>query len=69
MSAVVYFAQGARVRAILVDFRVWFFCQFLTANAYLGLTFGTISGTGAGFLAPFSALVTGSFFEVLMVCG
>jgi hypothetical protein len=32
------------------------FCQFLTANAYPGLTFGTISGPGAVFLAPNSAL-------------
>jgi hypothetical protein len=30
-------------------------CQFLTAIAYPRLTFGTISGTGAVFLAPNSA--------------
>ena len=34
----------------------WFYCQLLTANACLGLTFGTISGTGVVFLAPNSAL-------------
>ena len=32
------------------------FCQFLTANAYPRLTFGTISGPGAVFLAPNLAL-------------
>ena len=32
-------------------------CQFLTANDYPRLSFGTISGTGAVFLAPNSALV------------
>jgi hypothetical protein len=31
------------------------FCQQLTANAYPGLPFSTISGTGAVFLAPNSA--------------
>jgi hypothetical protein len=34
----------------------WFFCQFLTAKAYPRLSFGTISGTGAVFLAPNLAL-------------
>jgi hypothetical protein len=31
------------------------FCQQLTAIAYPRLTFGTISGTGTVFLAPYSA--------------
>jgi len=34
-----------------------FFCEFLTTNAYPRLTFGTIFGTGAVFLAPNPALV------------
>ncbi|MAX26659.1 MAG: hypothetical protein CMJ19_19370 [Phycisphaeraceae bacterium] len=42
--------------------QIWFVfgacsvCQFLTAIAYPRLTFGTISGTGAVFMAPNLAL-------------
>jgi hypothetical protein len=44
--------------------QIWFVfgacsvCQFLTAIAYPRLTFGTISGTGAVFMAPNLALET-----------
>jgi hypothetical protein len=38
---------------------VWFFCQFLTAKAYPGLPFGTISDDVVVFLAPDLALETG----------
>jgi hypothetical protein len=48
--------MGRELGRFEIDLGVWLFCQQLTANAYPRLTFGTISGTGAVFLAPNMAL-------------
>jgi hypothetical protein len=50
--------MGRELGQIGLVSEVRFFCQQLTAYAYLGLTFGTISGTGVVFLAPNLALKT-----------
>ena len=47
---------GRELGRLGFDSWAWFFCQFLTVNAYPRLTFGTITGTGAVFLAPNLAL-------------
>jgi hypothetical protein len=47
--------MGRELGGLGFDFGASSSCQFLTANAYPRLTFGTISGPGAVFLAPFSA--------------
>jgi hypothetical protein len=47
--------MGRELGQIGLVSEVRFFCQQLTAYAYLGLTFGTISGTRAALLAPNSA--------------
>ena len=48
--------MGRELGQIRVDCVGGSVCQFLTAVAYLRLTFGTISGPGAVFLAPNLAL-------------
>ena len=47
--------SGRELGGLALALDVWFFCQFLTAIAYSRLTFGTISGTGVVFLAPYLA--------------
>jgi hypothetical protein len=46
---------GRELGEFVLVSEVHFFCQQLTVNAYPRLTFGTISGPGAVFLAPNSA--------------
>ena len=48
--------MGRELGPLGIDLGAWFFCQQLTTNAYPRLPFGTISGTGAVFLAPNLAL-------------
>ena len=48
--------MGRELGGIVLVSGVQFFCQQLTENAYPRLPFGTISGTGVVFLAPFLAL-------------
>jgi hypothetical protein len=52
--------SGRELGGIGFGFGDIFFCQQLTANAYPGLRFGTISGPGAVFLAPDLALKIGA---------